>query len=34
LTPFQTMDSSDRLISNGGSSARSWLLPSINAQAA
>jgi len=34
LTPFQTIDSSDRLISNGASSARSWLLPSIKALAA
>ncbi|OPK10367.1 hypothetical protein BZ163_10600 [Pseudomonas sp. VI4.1] len=31
MTPFQTIDSSDRLRSNGGSSARNWLLPSINA---
>ncbi len=34
LTPFHTMDSSDGTISKGGSSARSWLLPSISAQAA
>jgi hypothetical protein len=34
LTPFQTIDSSDSTMSNGGSSARNWLLPSINAHAA